>query len=292
MIGNRSLVLRGMPIIAALVAGIAVGAGGDPGAMLAAERLVETRAREAAAELDALATALAPAREEARRGVARVVSGRESPAEALGAAADIVDDAAQQAASARAAVSALNATRDMAPDDAPDVTEPPGPEDLHALAGELRASASAAEAFAERRRSAARVVETLDAALQSLVEGRPSDAADAVTAARADHAALLSWPREIAILSIWLETTDAMISAVETLIDASRGGDDERAAAAARDFAALSGEAAIADRALRIAVGEGGGAVTAPALERFGAVTAAIEGSRSSVTALLGEEGR
>jgi hypothetical protein len=107
-----------------------------------------------------------------------------------------------------------------------------------------------------------------------------------VTQARADHALVAAWDVAPATLPVWVETTDAMISAVEQIISASRTGDVASANAAAEAFAALAADAAAADRALRIALGEGGSALTAAPLERLAAALGGIEGVRATTAAI------
>ena len=52
--------------------------------------------------------------------------------------------------------------------------------------------------------------------------------------------------------------------------------------AAAEAFSALTDDAATADRALRIAIGEGGSSLTAAPLERLAAALGGIEGVRET----------
>jgi hypothetical protein len=86
-------------------------------------------------------------------------------------------------------------------------------------------------------------------------------------------------------LPVWIETTNEMIGAVERVIGATREGDATAADEAADDFAALADDAVTADRALRIAIGEAGSAVTAIALERLAASLRAVEDLRAAARA-------
>jgi hypothetical protein len=85
---------------------------------------------------------------------------------------------------------------------------------------------------------------------------------------------------------VWIETTGAMIEAMETIIDATQERDTERARLAAEEIGALQAEAATADRALRIAVSEGGNAVGAPALGRLATILDAIETAHARLGAV------
>ena len=77
-----------------------------------------------------------------------------------------------------------------------------------------------------------------------------------------------------------------MIEAVERILDAIERGDDGAASKAAAEFSALSGEGATADRALRIAMGEGGSAVTATPLGRLAGVLSAIGELRTTLASI------
>jgi hypothetical protein len=103
------------------------------------------------------------------------------------------------------------------------------------------------------------------------------------------HDAIAGWEVEVVTLPVWLETTDAMIGAVERIVAAVDEGDEAAASAAAADFAELADDGGTADRALRIAIGEGGSAVTAAPLERLAAVLGAIDDLRATISALRGE---
>ena len=85
-------------------------------------------------------------------------------------------------------------------------------------------------------------------------------------------------------LSVWIDTADAMIRAMQRLVDAVRAGDAERAEAARADFDAAAEDAAEADRALRIGLGEAGSAITAVPLQRLarGPVALARAGGRGA----------
>jgi hypothetical protein len=109
-----------------------------------------------------------------------------------------------------------------------------------------------------------------------------------VRGARADHDLVAAWEAAPPTLPVWLGTTDAMISAVEQVVSATQAGDEATASAAAVSFAALTAEAATADRALRIALGEGGSALTAAPLERLAAALRSIEEARTAAAAMAG----
>ena len=97
----------------------------------------------------------------------------------------------------------------------------------------------------------------LEEALVALERGDVDRAAELTARARADHDAVVAWETDLPTLPVWIGTTDAMIGAVERILDATRAGDAAAARDAADEFAALADEAATADRALRIALERG-----------------------------------
>jgi hypothetical protein len=97
---------------------------------------------------------------------------------------------------------------------------------------------------------------------------------------------------ELATLPVWLDTTAAMIGALEAIVAATESGDVAGARAAAEDFAAASQDAGPADRALRIAIGEGGSAVTAAPLGRLADVLRDVSSARLEVASIVQTVGR
>jgi hypothetical protein len=283
MIGRRSLpAALGAAVLVALLLNLR-----GPGveATLASERLVARRVATAEAALATLAERLRPAVDAARDGGGRVVAGEEPPGPAFLDAADLVLAATDAAVEARTAcvelASALRA-RDIRARPLPPC---PDPAELSSIAGQLGLTASAGDAFADVRRRAENVTVALEAALKALDEGDLDAATAAVDAARADHDAVVALEPKPVTLPVWIETTDEIIGAVERVIEATRNGDVAAADEAAADFAALGDEGVTADRALRIAIGEGGGAITGTALERLAAALGAVEDLRAAVIA-------
>lgn len=279
------------PLSAAIAVGgvvLAFGAASadDPGAELAARRMVVARAERTLDALDALDAAIDPGFRAARRGAARVVSGTEPPGSELRRAADRLASADAPAAETRSALTALNAALGAWHPSAMPLPMPLAAGELASIGAQLAGSAAAADAFAAMRLRAAQLLADLDAALEAIADGSVTDAAELVARARAHHAALTAWEVELVTLPIWLETTDEMIGTMETMVRATRSGDAPGASAAAERFAALADEAGTADRALRIAMDEGGSAVTAAPLSRLSGVLSAMAVARSSVTSV------
>lgn len=285
--------IRLLPTALAVLAVVPlVGAGGpEPSAALAARRLVLDRAEAADAALHALEQAIAPGLESARRGSARVVSGNASPGAELRAAATALASADPVAAAAQRAVDALEGARRLVGSGASIELELPQGE-VGSIAAQLDGTAAGADAFADMRRRTEGLVGRLDAALVALEAGSLAEARDLVAAARDDHDALAAWEVELVTLPVWIDTTDAMIGSMETIITATEAGDDASANEAARAFAAIAEEAGPADRALRIAIGEGGSAVTAAPLGRLADLLREVAVTRLEVASIMHAVGR
>jgi hypothetical protein len=136
------------------------------------------------------------------------------------------------------------------------------------------------------RRRAAAIPGTLADALRALEAHDLAEARTLVDEVRESHRIVAEWEIGLVTLPIWVETTDEMIGAVERILEATERGDDGAASKAAAEFSALSAEGATADRALRIAMGEGGSAVTATPLGRLAAVLSAIGELRATLASI------
>ena len=292
---HRSMIgIRVLPTALAVLAVVPlVGGGGpEPSAALAARQLVLDRADAADAALLALERAIAPGLDAARRGSARVVSGDRPPGVELRAASAALASADPAARAAQEAVDALEGARRLVGAGEEIQLDLPRGEP-GSIAAQVEGTAGAADAFAEMRHRAERLVDGLEAALGALEAGSLAEARTLVAAARDDHVALEAWEVELVTLPVWIDTTDAMIGSMETIIDATEAGDDDdAAAAAAREFAALAEEAAPADRALRIALGEGGSAVTAAPLGRLADLLREVALTRLEVASIVQAVGR
>ncbi len=290
MIGTRALLSAGVvPIVLVPLLGTP---GPDPSAGVEARRLVVARAERAGTALAELQAALEHGLDAGRSGAAAVVEGDDPPGPRLEDAAVRLEDAGSAAADVRSAITGLEVARRARDPDAAALEPPVGSGEVASIAAQLEATAPAADAFAAMRRRADGVTAALDGALASLQTGDLEMAAERVAAARADHALLASWEVDFPTFPVWLETTDEMIGAVETIIEATLEEDRAVAQQAADDFAALADRAATADRALRIALGEGGAAVTAVPLGRLADVLGRVERARGAVASILQAVGR
>jgi hypothetical protein len=284
MIGMRSVAS-----VAAAVIGLAMVVGPrapDPAIGIAAERLVRAQAEDATEALDAVRAAVEPGLDQARRAAAAVLTADDPPGARLVAAGDAIAAADDAAAAARSAVADLNGARSAWRGDATPLPQPLAAGELASIGAQLGGTASAADTFVDLRRRGSALPEVLEDALAALDRGDLVGAGELVEEARADHDLVAGWDAGPITLPVWLETMDAMISAVEQIVEATRAGDAAAAGAAADAFAALADDAAVADRALRIAFGEAGSALTAAPLERLAAALRGIEAVRTTTAAI------
>ncbi|HET9417512.1 MAG TPA: hypothetical protein VFP30_08240 [Candidatus Limnocylindria bacterium] len=288
MIGTRLVPAA----LLALVLVPLLGSGGpDPAVERAARALVLERAAAADAALAAVEAALSPGLDAARRGAALVVSGEEEPAAQLETAAGEIASAEDAVEEARRAVDALEGAR-RALGEAEAIRLEVAPGEVGSVAAQLDSAGPAANAFTRMRALAEGLVARLETALAALEDGALEDGRSALAAVRSDHDTLAAWEVELVTLPVWLDTTDAMIGAVEAILVATESGDTDAARAAAEDFAAAAEDAGPADRALRIAIGEGGSAVTAAPLGRLAELLREVSSARLEVASIVQTVGR
>ena len=275
MIGSRRALAAAA---AALLLTLGLGGGAPrPELAVAARETVIERADATETALAALREHLTAALDSARSGGARVVAGDAAPGPMFQGAADALSGAVDAAAHAEDVRARLDGARSaLAPGAAP-LPAAPDPNELSSLAAQLAATAGAADAFAAMRGSAESVTPTLEDALSALEAGN-FDEAERLTGVANSASDAVSGPAlEGAVIDIWRETVNEMIGAMERLLIAARAGDATAAEAAADELAALAAEAPAADRALRIALGEAGSAVSATPLSRLAALLDATD---------------
>lgn len=293
---HRPMIFSRWLVMAVTATGLVavLGAGGPgPGAELAARELVRGRAQTADAALAELETALVPVLDAGRDGAARVVAGDERPGDRLGEAATALRAALPATSDAASAVEALEAARRAHDPDAGGPLQPAATSsELGSIAEQLDAAGAAGDAFVAMRLRAERLTGHLDDALEAMDAGDLGRAREAVETARADHRELAAWEIGLLTLPIWLETTDAMLDAVEAMLAALEAGDADGAAIAGERVTDLAPDAATADRALRIAIAEGGASVPAAPLGRLAAVLGELRDVRTQVASILQSVGR
>jgi hypothetical protein len=287
MIGRRLLATAGAIALLA-----ALGGGGPrPEIAIGANAAIVAAADDSLDAIHRLEAQLAPALDAARIGGARVVAGESDPAEPVLAASDGIVAAAPAATELRTAVAKLErarAARHPSADPLPAVTDAG---ELLSIAGQLASSADAGASFAEMRRGAESVSSGIADALDAAAAGRLDEADDHLAASLAAVDAVRELEESAPALSLWIDTADAMIGAVQELVDAVRSGDAERADAARADFEAAAESAAQADRSLRIGLGETGNAISAVPLQRLAEVRAELRELEADVIAARAEAG-
>jgi hypothetical protein len=287
MIGRRLLAAAGA------VALIVVLGGGAPRPEIArdANAAIVAAADDSLAAIDRLEAELAPALDAARMGGARVVAGESDPAEPLASASDGLVSAAPAATELRNALAQLEHARAALEPGAEPLTTAPDAEQLLSIAGQLASTADAGASFAEMRRGAESVSGSVVDALDAAADGRLDEADDHLAASLVAVDAVRDLEESAPALTVWIGTADAMIGAVQELVDAVRTGDVERADAAQADFDAAAKGAAQADRALRIGLGETGNAISAVPLQRLAEVRVELRELEAAVTAARTEAG-
>lgn len=285
MIGMPGL-LAGLVGIVALVP--LLGSGGpDPSSAIAGRALVAERAAQADAALLALERAIEPALDLARSGAARVVNGESPPGEPLASAGAMLVEVDPMLAEAASRVWALEGARRAVGAEGAAIAPPAGAGELASIGAQLEGTAAAADRFASMRLRAERVLSGLAAVVSALGDGDAAGAEASLSEARDDHAAIAAWEVDLATLPVWIEASGAVLDAAASLVEATLDGDAEAAEKAADDFATQRDGAASADRALRIAMGEGGTAVTAAPLGRLADLLRRTAEARVGVAEIL-----
>lgn len=285
MIGTPALV-AGLAGIVALVPLLGPG-GPDPSAALAARGLVAERAEAADEALRALETSIQPALDLARSGAARVVNGESSPGAPLAEAGERLVELDAQGREAGSTVRALEGARRAMGAAGTPVEPPARAGELASIGAQLQGTADAADRFAEMRLRAERVLTELATVVEALGDSDAASAGEALVRARSDHRAIAAWEVDLVTLPVWVEAAGALLDAAGALVLATTEGDAEAAAEAADEFATQREGAASADRALRIAMAEGGAAVTAAPLARLADLLRRTAAARRDVAEIL-----
>jgi hypothetical protein len=287
MIGRRLLAAAGA------VALIVVLGGGAPRPEIArdANAAIVAAADDSLVAIDRLEAELAPALDAARMGGARVVAGESDPAEPLASATDGLVSAAPAATQLRNALAQLERARAALEPAAELLPTAPDAEQLLSIAGQLASTADAGASFAQMRRGAESVSGSVVDALDAAADGRLDEADDHLAASLVAVDAVRDLEESAPALTVWIDTADAMIGAVQELVDAVRTGEVERADAAQADFDAAAEGAAQADRALRIGLGETGNAISTVPLQRLAEVRVELRELEAAVTAARTEAG-
>lgn len=259
----------------------------DPTRVHAVRSATLSAAADADTALVALEEALNAALDEARRGSGGTLAGEASPAPSFTAAANLLLAATPTVDDANDEVTRLAGMVRSAFPNVPPPHLPVDAGELEGIAAQLRASASAADEFVERRRITTATIEALGRAVAALDEDRLREAAGALAEARSLLAEVRSWDAEFATLPVWTDTTAALIDAAEQLTHAAERGDEAAAEAAAEAYRVAAEDGHQADLALGIALAEGASGVAAAPLQRLTEALREVAGSRAAVASVL-----
>jgi hypothetical protein len=288
MIGSRVLATA-----AVLALAVVLGGGGPrPEVARAANVAIVDAAARTLDVIDRLQAALAPAIDAAPVGAARVVAGDEDPTEPLSTAADSVLDAAPIASEVRSALADLERARAAQRPESDPLPAGPDGGALASISAQLDSAGQAGASFAETRRRAEGVSAGLVDALDAAAAGDLDSAREELRIGLAAVDEVRALADGAPVLSVWVDTVDAMIRAMQRLVDAVEANDAGEVEAAQADFADLAAGATEADRALRIGLDEAGSALTAVSLGRLADVAAALDELELAVRAARAEIGR
>ena len=253
----------------------------------AATAAVAAAADRTIAAVSRLRAELGSAVDAAREGSAGVVAGDEDPAEQMVVAAEAVVAARGAATDARDAAADLQRARSALDPESPPLPPAPDPGQLASIAGQLRDAGEAGARFADARRRAEGVAEDLVEALDAVAADEPDRAGEQLGLALVAVDGLREWEDDAPTLSVWIDTVDAMIHAVQRLVDSVRTNDAAKADAAQAAFDNAAAAAVEADRALRIGLGEAGSTLTAVPVGRLAEVLVALDELEREVRAVL-----
>jgi hypothetical protein len=287
MIGSRVIAAVVFVLLAIVVAPGAP----RPEVAIVASSSVADAADRAIDAIDRLEAELGPAVDAARSGSARVVAGDQDPAEPLAAAAEMIVAASPAAGDLREALGDLERARAALDPREQPLPRPPDGDQLASIAGQLDEAGAAGAGFAETRRRAEAVSDALLDALDAAAEGDPDEAHQQLLLGLVTVDELRGWEDDAPALSVWIDTVDAMIRAMQRLVDAVRAGDAEEAEAARAAFADAAEGSTEADRALRIGLGESGSAVTAVPVGRLADALGTLGELEIAVRAVRDEAG-
>ena len=260
-----------------------------PEIALDANAAIVAAAEDTLDAIDRLEAQLAPALDAARTGAAQVVAGEADPAARAGRRPRTASSLPRPPRpSSEDAVAELERARAALRPEAERLPPAPDAGQLESIASQLASTAEAGARFAEIRRGAESVSGSVIDALDAAAAGRLDEADEHLATSLAAVDAVRELEEGALVLSVWIDTADAMIRAVQELVDAVRTGDRDRADAARADFDAAAERAPQADRSLRIGLGETGSAISAVPLQRLAEVHVALRELEAAVRAEAG----
>jgi len=291
---GRSARLRSVALGAVAICGIGLLFGlrpadpmlADPALAAAYRRQLETTARDADTALRQLGDGLQLALGWARQGAANTLSGEAAPGPQLAIAGGQVEALDGRLGAARAALARLESQLAVGlRSDAPRLALAPA--DLASIGQALRGASAPSDAFAAMRLSSQGVLTELRAALIATDAGQSTPALAAISAAQRRMAAVRAYQAQLVTLPIWADTTAALLDALQELGRARLANDLGRERRALRSYASAAANAAQADRALAIALAEGGAAISRSALQGMADALAQVQAARDGLAPLV-----
>lgn len=275
-------------VVLAFLFGVRSGDATEADALRVASLTDEAVAQAALAEaaLAAVESQMRDATDEARRGQAAVLEGGEDPSLALEAAAVGFEAAAVPFGQADVALAQLGWTlRAVDPRTTLPTLEMEAA-DVAAIGGQWRAAAPTCSILANLRHQAESSLGALEEALAALEADDPAAALIAVDTAAAYVDLVREFTDSLATLGFWVDTVDALINAGRDIALAAQAGDAPALADARARYEAAAADAARADQALTIALGEAAAEATGPASGSSAAALRAVAAARDWLAGL------
>ncbi len=258
----------------------------DPVRIAGLIRLGATQAAAADASLADAEGRMRAATEQARQGMSAIVAGEADPTVGLTAAADGFEQAAPSVGDAQANLTALRWTLLALDSNAtiPELTVRQA--DILAISAQWLAAVPPSAALTDLRRQAEETVTLLTAAVASLDADDPAAALESIDQADAALEPIRDESDQIPALGVWVDTVDALSTAVRDIALAAQAGDPAALAEAQAAYEAAAADAARADQALTIAIGESAAQIVRPASASSAVALRAVTAARDELAAL------
>jgi len=285
---KRLVAAVGVVVVVALLFGAAPSDSGaaDPLREAALQRKAAAQAAEADAALQDAEELMDAGIREAGRAQAAVLAGTQDPFVLMDGAAASFEAAAIPVDEAHVVLDALGWTlAALDPEASPPTLDLRGA-DLLTISAQWRATALPLSALADLRRAAEATLVSLEDALIALEDDDPAAALDAVADAKASLETVRPSDDGDTTLHFWVDTVDALLTATTDIAHAVQAGDAEALAEAQAAYAAAAEDAARADQALAIALGEATADVTGPASTSSAAALRAVDATRAALGGL------
>ena len=226
------------------------------------------------------------ATDQARKGMSAIVAGDADPTVGLTAAASGFEEAAPSVGDAQTSLTALGWTllaldRNAA---VPQTTIEQA--DVLAISAQWLAAVPPSAALTDLRHQAEETVTLLTDAVALLDADDPAAALASLDQAEAALEPVRDQSDQIPALRVWIDTVDALITAVRDIALAAQAGDAAALAEAQAAYEAAAADAARADQALTIAIGESAAQIVRPASASSAVALRAVTATRDELAAL------